>query len=189
MSPQLSAQSDANWAGCSFTRKSTSGRIIFFGGAPVSWSSKLQQGIATSSCESELYALTDTVKEVLYLRLLLEDLRQPQEDPTTVECDNQATIAICSGQDQHLKRLRHLRELKRFLDIRRRFIQTKHAEVKLSHCQGQRMIADLLTKPLPTKKVNLLSDWLYNKKTKYDINMLCLLAPYNPCAHAPAARS
>ena len=31
------------------------------------------------------------------------------------------------------------------------------------------MIANLLTNPLSTKKVDLLSGWLYNKTTKYDI--------------------
>ena len=176
--PRLEAQSDANWAGCHFTRKSTSGRIIFYGGGPVSWSSKLQQGIATSSCESELYALTDTVKEVLYLRLLLEDINALPSSPTTVECDNQATVAISSGRDQHMKRLRHLRELKRFLDIRRRFILSKNAEVKISYCQGSRMIADLLTKPLGAKKIQTLANWLFTKQEKYDIPRISLLAYY-----------
>ena len=72
--PLLEAYSDANWAGCPFTRESTSGRIVFFGGSPVSWCSQLQRAVPASSFESELYALTDTVKEVVYQRIFWETL-------------------------------------------------------------------------------------------------------------------
>ena len=154
VSPTLLAYSDASRAGCPYTRKSTSGRVILYGGTPISWPSKLQRAIATSSTESEIYALTETLKETLYLRLLLEDLRQTQREPTTLLCDNMATISICSGRDQQLKRVRHLRELKRFLDVRRRFIQSQNAEIKIIHCTALNNVADPLTKPLGPKKMD-----------------------------------
>ena len=151
--PILVAYSDASWAACTFSRKSTSGRIVLYGGTPISWASKLQQAVATSSTESELYALTDTVKEVLYLRILLEDLNSPMHVPTEIHCDNQATIALCTGRDQPLKRVRHLRPLKRFLDIRRKFIQTQKPDVYVRYCPTKDNIADQMTKPFgPTKQ-------------------------------------
>ena len=150
----LSAYSDANWAGCPETRQSTSGRIIFYGKSPVSWCSQLQRAISTSSFESELYALTDAVKEVVYLRIFLENIGVPQQRPSTIYCDNKATVQVCSGFDTNLKKLRHLRDLKRFLDIRRRFILTQNEDVQIIHCTADKMLADLLTKPLGPKKTS-----------------------------------
>lgn len=129
----------------------------------MSWSSQLQRAISTSSCESEIYALTDTVKEVLYLRLLLEDMKCPSAAKTFIHCDNMATIQICSGKDQHLKRVKHLRELKRFLDIRKRFILGQHAEIELGYCKTTDMLADILTKPLGPTKMGALRQGIFNK--------------------------
>ena len=163
--PTLMAYTDASWAGCPYTRRSTSGRVVFYGTTPISWASKLQRAVATSSTESEIYALTDTVKEVLYLRLLLEDLNQAEKDRTIVHCDNTATISICSGQDQQLKRVRHLRELKRFLDIRRRFIQSESATVMFKYCKSHENIADGLTKPLGPLKLRSFTDHMLADST------------------------
>ena len=40
---------DADWAGCSYDRRSTSGYVFNFGSAAVSWSSKKQPIVALSS--------------------------------------------------------------------------------------------------------------------------------------------
>jgi hypothetical protein len=39
-SPELTAYSDADWAGCPDTRRSTSGFSVFYSDALISWSSK-----------------------------------------------------------------------------------------------------------------------------------------------------
>lgn len=59
----LVAYSDADWARCVETRRSTYGYSIFLGGNLVSWSVKKQPTVACSSCESEYRALANAAQE------------------------------------------------------------------------------------------------------------------------------
>ena len=118
----------------------------------MSWCSQIQKAISTSPFESEIYSLTDAVKEVVYLRIFLEDIGHTLDQPSTIYCDNKAAVQVSTGRDTNLKRIRHLRDLKRFLDIRRRFIQAQQQDISVIHCSADRMIADLMTKPLGPKK-------------------------------------
>ena len=52
----LLGYSDADWAGCKMDRKSTSGTCQFLGWSLVSWSSKKQNCVASSSTEAEYIA-------------------------------------------------------------------------------------------------------------------------------------
>ncbi|XP_066384529.1 uncharacterized mitochondrial protein AtMg00810-like [Miscanthus floridulus] len=63
--PTITAYSDADWAGCPDTRRSTSGFCIFFGNSLVSWSSKRQNTVSRSSAEAEYRAIANTVFRVL----------------------------------------------------------------------------------------------------------------------------
>ncbi|GJR36131.1 ribonuclease H-like domain-containing protein [Tanacetum coccineum] len=49
----LVAYSDADWAGCPTTRRSTSGYCVFLGNNLLSWSSKRQHTLSRSSAEAE----------------------------------------------------------------------------------------------------------------------------------------
>ncbi|GJV25808.1 ribonuclease H-like domain-containing protein [Tanacetum coccineum] len=50
---QLTAYSDADWAGCPATRRSTSGYYVFLGDNLLSWSSKRQETLSHASAEAE----------------------------------------------------------------------------------------------------------------------------------------
>ena len=69
----LRGTADASWE----VRASTSGWIIYWHGAPLCWGSRKQKSISLSSCESEIIALSEAAKDVIYLRKfnvsLLED--------------------------------------------------------------------------------------------------------------------
>ena len=66
--------SDADFAGDSINRRSTSGYVFISDNAAVSWASKLQTLVATSTCEAELIAYSVAVKEALYIAKVLCDI-------------------------------------------------------------------------------------------------------------------
>eukprot|EP00971_Amphidinium_carterae_P058087 1148938-Amphidinium_carterae.2 len=69
--PYIKAYCDSDWAGCSTTRKSTTGTVLQFEGVTIAMSSKTQQTIAQSSAEVELYAIGTTVNDVILREKLL----------------------------------------------------------------------------------------------------------------------
>ena len=74
-SPQIvDVYSDANWAGCHSSRKSTSGGAVMFGRCCVRSYSKTQNTIAQSSAESELIGTVKAATEALGIVSLCNDL-------------------------------------------------------------------------------------------------------------------
>ncbi|GKF72942.1 hypothetical protein Tco_0219274 [Tanacetum coccineum] len=69
----LTVYSDADYAGCQDTRRSTSGSAQFLGDKLVSWSSKKQKYTAISSTESEYIALSGCCAQILWMRSQLID--------------------------------------------------------------------------------------------------------------------
>ncbi|KAJ9562193.1 hypothetical protein OSB04_007353 [Centaurea solstitialis] len=74
---RLVAYSDADWAGCPNTRRSTSGFCVYLGDNLVSWSSKRQHVVSRSSAEAEYRGIANVVAEAAWLRNLLLELSCP----------------------------------------------------------------------------------------------------------------
>lgn len=91
---ELKVFADSDYAGCPITRRSTSGYIAHVGGGCVSWRSRKQTSVSTSSTEAEYRAAYEAAQEVIWLRRVLEDLGCPQLKSTPLLCDNQSSLAL-----------------------------------------------------------------------------------------------
>ncbi|KAK4387561.1 Retrovirus-related Pol polyprotein from transposon TNT 1-94 [Sesamum angolense] len=71
------------------------------------WASKKQATVAQSSAEAEYIAAAATSNQAIWLRRILEDMGEKQEEPTTIYCDNKSAIAITKNPVQH-SRTKHI---------------------------------------------------------------------------------
>jgi hypothetical protein len=142
---------DADHAGDVDTRKSTTGYIFFYGGAAISWSSRLQPTVAISSTEAEYMALTEAVNETIFLRQLLTDIRLPQQDTTIIYEDNQGAMKLASNPMHH-RRTKHI-------DVRYHHIRhhIDSGTVKLVYVKTKEQLADCLTKGVDNSVLKVLT--------------------------------
>lgn len=140
----LTAYCDSDFAS-EEDRKSVSGYVIFAQGGPVVWKSKKQPTVALSSCEAEYVALSETIKELLWMSMALTELNVKQDRPIRVYIDNQAAQRIAENAVNH-ERTKHI-------DTRYHFIRQVVAagKVELCHIDTKENVSDLLTKSTTRK--------------------------------------
>ena len=143
----LSAFSDSDWATCPSTRRSCTGYLIQLPRrSTISWRSRLQPTVATSTSEAEYMALSDLAHETIWLRNLLTELDVVQSGPTNIWADNQGANAHSKDPKNH-SRMKHI-------DTRYHFIREKqrHGFLLVNYIPSKDNPADLFTKPLgPTQ--------------------------------------
>lgn len=154
-SPTLVAYSDAAWAGCPYTRRSTSGFCVFFGDSLVSWSSKRQAIVSRSSAEAEYRGVANAVSECCWIRHLLSELHVPVDKATIVYCDNISAVYL-SKNPVHHGRTKHVE-----FDVH--FIREKVVVgiVRVLHVPTKQQLADIMTKGLPTAQFEDFRSSLY----------------------------
>ena len=146
----LIGYADADWATDTEDRKSVSGYIFQVFGCTVSWSSKKQSTVATSSSEAEYVALSAAATEALWLSGILEDLKMKDpKAPVELREDNQGCIGM--ARNPETKRSKHI-------DIKHHFIRDHVAagHLTIEHVPTQDQLTDLMTKPLDVTHFNQL---------------------------------
>nr|GEZ04628.1 copia protein [Tanacetum cinerariifolium] len=146
---ELTGFSDANYAGCKDTFKSTSDGAQFLGDKLISWSSKKQDCTALSTAKAEYVSLSACCTQVLWMRTQLTDYGF-HFNKIPIYCDSKLAIAISCNPVQH-SRTKHI--------VVRYHFKKQHVEkctIKLYFVKTDFQLADLFTKALLVDRFNYL---------------------------------
>ena len=138
----LVVYSDSDYATCTETRRCFAGRLAILNGGPVTWKSKKMDTVVLSTTEAEYMAVTEAVKDALWLRQLLSDMVCLQTSPTLILCDNTGAIDLTSSEEFHA-RTKHI-------DVRHHFIkqEIERKHIRVDFVGTKEQAADMLTKSL-----------------------------------------
>jgi hypothetical protein len=126
----LVVYTDADWASCLDTCRSTSSFAVFLSDSLVSWSSKRQPVVSSSSVEAKYHAVANSVAKVVWLRQLLQELHIPLTRSTLVYCNNVTAMYLSTNPVQHQR--------------------TKHVELHVHFVRERVAIVDMLVLYVPT---------------------------------------
>jgi len=134
---------DADWEGCSTTRRSTTGFCTYLGSNLISWSAKRQSTVSRSSTEAEYRALASATADLTWVSFVLRDIGIGLSAPTSLFCDNKSAIALSLNPVLHA-RTKHI-------EVDFHFVREKVASGSLivSYIPSARQLADIFTKSLP----------------------------------------
>ena len=150
---QVQGYSDSDYAADLDRRRSTTGYVFTVGGNTVSWKSNLQSIVALSTTEAEYVALTEAVKEALWIKGLLSDMGIEQQK-ALVWSDSQSAISLSKNNSFH-ERTKHIA-------IKYYFIRDviEEGEVEVLKIHTSRNPADMLTKGIPVQKFEAALEFL-----------------------------
>ncbi|KAE8697637.1 putative tRNA ligase [Hibiscus syriacus] len=145
---------DSDYAGDLDKSKSTTGYVFKVAGGAVSWVSKLQSVVATSTIEAEYVAATQASKEAIWLKMLLEELGHNQEY-VSLFCDSQSALHLARNPTFY-SRTKHIR-------VQYHFIREKVEEgtVDMQKIHTKDNIADFMTKAINADKFTWFAILLY----------------------------
>jgi histone deacetylase 1/2 len=131
---------DADWAGDKDTKLSRSAYSVFANGTPVSWMSKKQTCHALSSCEAEIIAMCEAIKEAMWLRNFLSELKIKYDDPIVLRVDNESAKALSLDPVNHSG--------SKHIDLKYKFILecVSTGFIKPVYVRTDQNIADIFTK-------------------------------------------
>jgi hypothetical protein len=101
---QINCFVDADHAGNVVTCRSHTGIIIFLNMSPISWYSKRQNTVESSTYSSKYIALKTATEQIQALRYKLRMMGVPLEGPARVFCDNEAVYRNSSDATSTLKK-------------------------------------------------------------------------------------
>lgn len=126
---KLAGWVDADFAGDTESRKSTTGFLFTLHGGTISWRSRLQSIVTTSTAEAEYVAASDAVKESQWLRKVVSTLKE-DSSPVRLGEDNQACLAIAGNTTSSPN--------------------TKHVDVRLHHVKDAVAKGEVILEYVPT---------------------------------------
>jgi len=133
---ELLCLTDANWADGPSRRSTSGGLLVYENVLLLTWS-RTQAVVALSSCEAELLALTVALQEAMFVKSVLEELRE--EAHISVRTDSSSARAVVHRRGAG--RLKHIA-------LRELWLQDEYRKgsFELSAIATAANVADLLTK-------------------------------------------
>lgn len=151
---------DASWADCPDTMRSTVGYMIFYKGSLIEANVNVPTPVAQSSCEAEYLGACLGAMATAHVRMIIYDLEflgTPQwqqheqllpKTPALLMTDNSATVQMAKN-GRLTRKTRH---------IERRFHYVRAGEQAKVHtlqwCPSSYMVADVMTKSQPAYKID-----------------------------------
>jgi hypothetical protein len=137
---------DSDWAANPDDRKSITGYVLFLANGPVSWLTRRQKTIALSSTEAEYMAMSDTTRQISWIKPLLSEigfkiLKVP------LYCDNQGAIFLATNPAQEMR--------SKHIGIHYHYIRECVEEgdkIDLFYIPTDEQLADIFTKNLSSAK-------------------------------------
>lgn len=117
MKLNLEVYTDADWAGWVVDRRSTSAYCTFLGGNLITWRSKKQVVVAMSITKTEFRAITQGICELLWVEIILDNVKIKWEGKMKMYCDKKLTINVAHNLVQH--------DCTKCVEIDRHFIKGK----------------------------------------------------------------
>ena len=121
------------------------GYCFFLNGAVVSWSSKKQRTVSTSTTEAEYIALGHAAREAVWIRRFINEIEIEVIGDLTLFGDNEMSIALTkNAESQH--RTKHI-------NVQHHYIRelVNEGELTVEWIPGSKMLADGMTKALPNE--------------------------------------
>eukprot|EP00253_Pinus_taeda_P018476 PITA_18476 len=127
-------------------RRSTIGYVFTLAGGAISWMSKLQETVALSTTEAEYIAASDSSKEAIWLKGLLDEIGRTREK-VDVLCDSQSAIHLATNPAYH--------SITKHIDVRYNFLRhvIEGGKVALQKVHMRENCVDIFTKPVTVEKL------------------------------------
>ncbi len=149
---------DASHASDQTTRRSVTGYLIFLGHAPVTWYSKRQNTVETSTYGSELVALRIATEALLAIRYKLRMMGIDFHHTATILCDNMSVVINMQLPSSSLKKKHNSVAYHRSREV------VSIGVARLGHVSSKTSMSDILTKPGTAAAYHVLLSYpMYNR--------------------------
>ena len=155
----MEAYTDSDVGACLGTRRSVSGAVLMLAKGAISWHSRMQEVTTSGTSEAEYVALSDVVKEVLFLRQV-QEFMEPSMRVAAVNVFKYNEGAIKLATNKHASRRTN------HIDVKHHLVRDESdaRKVRVAYVRSEDQHEDLLAKPLDMQK--------FYKHAKFILNVV-----------------
>lgn len=161
---QITVYKDADHAFDLVTRRSVTGILLYLNNTPISWISKRQKTVETSTYGSELVAARIATELIMQFRYMMRMLGVPLDGPATLCGDNRAVMINTTVPSSQLKKKHNAIAYHRVREAIAAKIM-RFVKVRTEH-----NCADILTKPLKNPVFHEITSKILFRKLQWHVH-------------------